>query len=360
MKILDKYLTKQFLLSIFFALIAFTLIFVVLNMMENLDDFIDQHVSAGEILHYYLVFTPEIIKLMTPVSVLFGALFTVGRIANLSELTAIKAGGVSIYRFMLPFISTALVISLLSIYFTGYVVPLANKTKVSIARKYLKKDLAYTGGNLFFQDSPTRMVSISYFDDVNHQAYRVSIQTFDGSNFPHMISRIDANRMEYDTTTHIWKAFDGDYRTFGNSSQNVKFFKEKNLTNVHFTPKELTTKQQKPEEMNLTELKKTIEADEKAGTDHTSLSIEYYSRFSFSMASIIVVLFGLPISTTKRRGGLSVQVGINLLITFIYLAFMQISEAFGKNGAMNPLLTAWFANLIFLAAALFNLPRMKQ
>ena len=102
MKILDKYLIKQFLLTIIFGLLAFTLIFVVIDMMENLDDFIDQNVSMDIILNYYLVFSPEIIKLITPVAVLFAALFTAGKAANLSEITAIKASGVSLFRFMIP------------------------------------------------------------------------------------------------------------------------------------------------------------------------------------------------------------------------------------------------------------------
>ena len=64
MKIIDKYLIKQFLQTIVFGLLAFTMIFVVIDAMENLDDFIDQNVPALTILHYYLVFSPEIIKLM--------------------------------------------------------------------------------------------------------------------------------------------------------------------------------------------------------------------------------------------------------------------------------------------------------
>jgi lipopolysaccharide export system permease protein len=360
MKILDKYLTKQFLLTILFALIAFTLIFVILNMMENLDDFIDQKVSFGEIMHYYLVYTPDIIKLMTPVSVLFGALFTIGKASNLSELTAIKASGISVYRVMLPFLVTSFAISLFSIYFSGYVVPLANKTKINIERKYLKKDLAFTGGNIFFQDTNTRLVSISFFDNLNDQAYQVSIQNFDKNNLAHIVSRIDANRMEYDSLTYTWVAYNGVIRTFGDSVQTAKYFKVLTISDLHFNAKNLTIKQQQPEEMNITELKKTIESREKAGTDATNALIEYYSRFSFPMASIIVVIFALPISINKRRGGIAVQVGINILITFIYLAFMQISEAFGKNGAMNPFLTAWFANIVFLAGAIFSIPRIKQ
>ena len=86
---------------------------------------------------------------MTPVSVLFAALFTVGKASNLSELTAIKASGISMYRFMTPFLVTTLLISMLSIYFSGYIVPMANKTKLSIQLNYLKKGFVYSGGNIY-------------------------------------------------------------------------------------------------------------------------------------------------------------------------------------------------------------------
>ena len=151
MKIIDRYLIKQFVQTIFFGLLAFTLIFVVIDMVENIDDFIDQKASVDIVLHYYLVFIPEIVKLMTPVSVLFSALFTAGKMANMSELTAIKASGVSLYRFMIPFLITTLFISLLSIYFAGYVVPNANQTKVNLESKYLNKGSVFAGSNIFFQ-----------------------------------------------------------------------------------------------------------------------------------------------------------------------------------------------------------------
>lgn len=360
MKILDRYLVKQFLQTILFGLLAFTLIFVVIDMMENLDDFIDQSVPAPIIFHYYLVFSPDIIKLITPIAVLFGALFTAGKAAQMSELTAMKAGGVSMYRFMVPFLVTAFFISIVSIYFAGYIVPMANKTKLNIEMEYLKKGLNYPGSNLFFQDSRTRIINISYFDNSLLQANRISIQGFDKNDLTKMDYRIDAARMVYDTVAHVWIAKNGNERIFYRDGQTDQYFKELKIDSLNFTPAELLTKQQKPEEMNLGELKDNILAQQRAGNDVTIPLIDYYSRFSFPIASLIIVLFGLPISVFKRRGGLAVQVGINILVTFIYLVFMQISQAFGKNGALNPLLTAWFANLIFLAAAVYNLIKMKQ
>lgn len=360
MKILDKYLIKQFLQTIFFGLLAFTLVFVVIDAMENLDEFIDQDVPTMVILHYYMVFAPEIIKLIIPVGVLFGALFTAGKASNLSELTAMRASGVSLYRFMAPFVITSLVISFSSIYFGGYIVPMANKTKIRIEQEYLKKGLSFTGSNIYFQDSKTRIVSIGFFDNATNRANKVSIQDFKKDNLTIMEQRIDAQILQFDSSSGKWIALNGAKRIFSEDAETAIYFDSLQINNLHFKPIDLTKKQQKPQEMNLAELRDLIDAQQRAGNNPTAGLIEYHSRFAFAMTSVIIVLFGLPISANRRKGGLAVQVGLNILIAFIYLVFMKISQAFGKNGELDPILTAWFANLIFLAGAFITLPKMRQ
>jgi lipopolysaccharide export system permease protein len=360
MKILDKYLIKQFLQTLIFGLLAFTFIFIVIDAMENLDDFIDQNVPLINILHYYFVFSPDIIRLMTPVAVLFSALFTAGKAANLSELTAIKASGVSLFRFMLPFLVTTALLSLFSIYFSGYVVPMANKTKLNIEQVYLKKNISFSGSNIYFQDSKSRIVSISYFDAASNKANRVSIQEFNPNDLKEMVSRIDARSLDYDTLKSIWIAKDGTKREFMGKFQKVNYFSNLEIKNLNFTPSELLKKQTRPSEMNFDELKELIDSQKFAGNDPTSTLIEYHSRIAFAFTSFIVVFFGLPISSNKRKGGIASQVGLNILVTFLYLVFMKVSQAFGKNGALNPIVTAWFANFIFMLAAAFNLWRSRQ
>ena len=360
MKIIDKYLIKQFLQTIVFGLLGFTFIFIVIDAMENLDDFIDQSVPALKIIHYYIVFSPEIIKLMTPVAVLFAALFTAGKAANLSELTAIKASGVSLYRFMLPFVITTILISLFSVYFSGYVVPMANKTKLNIEQEYLKKNISFSGSNIYFQDSKHRIVSISFFDYNSNRANRVSIQDFNATNLKQMKSRIDAVSLSYDTLKNIWVANNGIKRDFDGIHQSADYFTSLEIPNLNFSPSDLLKKQTRPSEMNLTELNELVKSQQNAGNDPTSTLIEYHSRIAFAMTSVIVVLFGLPISANKRKGGIASQVGLNILVTFLYLVFMKVSQAFGKNGALNPVITAWLANFLFMIAAAVNLWRAKE
>jgi lipopolysaccharide export system permease protein len=360
MRIIDRYFIKQFLQTLVFALGAFVVIFVVIDLMENLDDFIDHNVATQLIFEYYIYFIPEIVRLMLPVATLLSCLFTVGKMANQNELTAVKSAGVSLYRIMLPYIITGLVISVFSIYFGGYVVPLANKGKVYIEQTYMKKDVVAAGTNIFFQDSRTRIVEILYYEPQNLQANQISIQEFNKDSLTQMTLRIDAASMRYDSLKKAWTIFDGIKRTFNGNSETAEKFTQMPVNYLNFQPKDIVSKQLKPEEMTLSELKKFYKNQERTGNDPTRALIEYHSRYSFAFASVIVLFLGLPLASVKKRGGLALQFGLSLLFTFIYLGFMKISEAFGKNGVMDPLLTAWFANAVFLIAAFINLARSQK
>jgi lipopolysaccharide export system permease protein len=166
-------------------------------------------------------------------------------------------------------------------------------------------------------------------------------------------------KLEYDSLSSTWIAYNGVKRTFVGERESAKYFRSLKLDDLQFRPDDLTKKQQKPQEMNLNELSELIETQKRAGNDPTIAQIEYHSRYAFAVTSLIIVLFGLPISINKKKSGLAVQVGINLLITFIYLVFMKVSQAYGKNGSLDPILTAWFANFIFLVGTAITLPKMK-
>lgn len=360
MKIIDKYLIKQFLVTILFSLLTFLAIFIVIDIMEHIDEFIDYEVPYHIILKYYVVFLPQMIRYMTPISVLLAALFVTGKMSDQNELTAMKSSGVSLYRYMAPFVITAFVISLLSVYFGGYIAPLSNKIKVSIEREYMDWGTIQSGNNIFFQDSKTRIVTIASYNVHTERANIISIQDFDPKDITRMLNRIDALKMKYDTTNNSWVLSDVVQRTFNDTSLTIENSAEMVITDLNFTPDEVIKKQLKPEEMTLTELKQLADDQLKTGNNPRRAMIEYHSIIAFAFASLITVLFGLPISSNKRKGGLALQFGINLVITFAYLVFMSISQAFGKNGVMSPILTAWFANIVFFIAAMINVARAQK
>jgi len=360
MKIIDKYLVRQFLQTLVFGIISFVLLFVLINLMEQLGSFVDNKVKFPMIVQYYIYFTPEIVRLILPIAVLLSCLFVSGKMSTLNELTAIKAGGVGLYRYMLPFLITTFFISSFLIYFSGYVVPEANKKKLFIERTYMGLGGIRNGSNIYFQDSKTRIVSITSYDVERNQAIDISIQEFDPNNPTAMLSRIDASRMFYDVGQKAWTLSGAIKREFNTNSQNLQKYLNLSVNYLNFLPQDIINKQRQQEEMTLNELKTYAKDQITAGNDPTETYIEFHSRIAFAFSPLIVVLFGLPISANKRKGGLALQFGLNLLITFIYLVFMKVSQAFGKNGVLDPVTTAWFANFVFLAAALYNIKRSKN
>lgn len=361
MNLLDRYIIRQFLNTALFSLLAVLVVFIVIDAMEKLDDFIDRQAGWGIIAQYYLFFVPEIIKLIIPVAMLLASLFVTARLSTQNELTAMKSTGISLYRIMVPYVGVALMVSALSVYFNGWVVPQANKKKFAIERTYLHKDVIMaSGANIFVQDSPTRILSIGYFDDSREVASRVSIQDFNASDPTSMVERVDAASMAWDSTSRSWILQNGTRRWFTGGTERMEQFLIQPAGQLHFDPDDLRKKQEKPDEMDFYSLKQFIENQRRAGQDVAQWLVDYYSKISFPFATVIVVLFGVPFSSVKRRGGVGVQLGISLLICFIYLIMMKVTQVFGYNGDINPLLTAWAANIFFFFGAVIVLLKVPK
>lgn len=361
MKKIDGYIIRQFVATLVFALLAFIILFVVIDLMEHLDDFLDSKVPESIIVEYYIYFMPEIIKLVTPIAMLLACLFTTGRMSTSNEITVLKASGMSLYRFMIPYLIVALIISSASIYFNGWIVPEVNKKKIFIERVNLGHySERYGRDNIYFQDSPTRIVNIETFDNQRNIAWKVSIQDFSDTNATVLTARYDSRQMNWDSTQYAWILIEGTHRTFTPAGETASAFGSIVFRSLRFSPDDVTRKIERPEEMGYREMEEFIRKQQESGNDVARWQVDFYSKVSFPFASFIVVLFGVPFAATKRRAGLAIQFGISIGLCFVYLAFMKVSQVFGYNGSLNPLMTAWLANIIFIGAAVLNIVRVKK
>jgi len=366
-RILDRYIVRQFVVSFVFGLVAFLLIFVVIDMMEKLDDFIDANADTRVIVEYYLAFLPEIIKLMTPVAVLLAALFVVGRLSGQNELAAMKSSGISLYRLLAPFIIVATLVCGISIYLNGWIVPYANQKKFYIERTYLHRGGDVTVRyNIVFLEGRTRIVSVNYYDTQSRTATRVSIQEFDSTDVTRLVRRYDAGQMRWIAAdpSHPdrgnWVLLGGTVRDFAAAGQALTPFDRLPVGTLTLTPADIEKKQRTPDEMDYADLREFIQNQERAGQDVSRWLVEYHAKVAFPFASVIMVLFGVPFASSRPRTGAALGFGISVAITFTYLIFMKASQVFGYNGDLNPLLTAWLANLIFLGAGIVNLFRVQK
>jgi lipopolysaccharide export system permease protein len=367
MKILDRYIIRQFLIVFLFGLLAFIFIFIIIDMMEKLDDFIDAQAPTSIVVQYYIASIPDIIKLMIPVAVLLSALFVTGRLSSQNELAAIKSSGTSLYRIMAPFLVVTFVICFASIYLNGWVVPYANQKKFYIERTHLNRSIQENVRyNILFQEGRTRIVSINYYDTQAKCARQISIQDFDSNDMTILRHRYDALQMQWiqlsgdEVQKGNWVLLHGTTRSFPDSTQTLESFDSLTVGKLSLTPSDIEKKQRTPDEMDYYELREFIANQQRAGQDVARWLVEYHFKLAFPFASIIMVLFGVPFAAGRPRTGAALGFGIATAVTFIYLGFMKASQVFGYNGDLNPLFTAWLANIIFLAAGIANLFRVPK
>lgn len=367
MKILDFYILRQFIRNFTFGVISFLLIFILVDLFENLDKFIDNKLTNIFIIQYYIYFIPEILKLITPVGMLLASLFTTSKFNTYSEMIAINSAGISLYRFSIPILFFGILITLFSIYFNGWIVPKSNSAKLNFERIYLNKNkLSGVTQNLHIQDSENHIIVFGNYNATDKISTNVSVQIFDNSNTSLLKFRFDIKSMIWDSTRNEWKMINISKRQFDTSSaENFSYTDSAYVSDIpeikkiYISPSQILKKQLKPDELLLTDLKEFITSMEESGQDVSRSKVDYYSKISFPFANLVVILFGISLSSNSRKSGAALQFGISILITFIYLGFIKVSQTFGYNGDINPILTAWLANITFFIISVINLLRIN-
>ena len=132
MRILSRYVVVQFAMPFGVSLLAFAVVFVVIDLVDRLSAFIDREVGLGTILSYYLCYLPYIVVLVLPMAVLLAGLFCMGGLIQRGELLAMKSAGISLYQIVIPLQMLALGISLLAVAIADQVVPRANRARSKI------------------------------------------------------------------------------------------------------------------------------------------------------------------------------------------------------------------------------------
>ncbi len=360
-KIIDRQIIKNFISTVVFSLIALYVIFLVVNLIENLDDFMAAKMPKETILRYYMLYFPEIIKLLLPISVLLSSLFTIGKMSNSNEITALKSGGVSIVRILVPIMLISITISIGSVYFNGWVVPKVNKEKIEIESTYLKKNIKSNSMfNLYFRDKENNIISMQSYNSTESKGYNVSLEKFSGYTNPRLLERVEAEIVVWDTINNNWLMKSGIKREIiAKDNIIITRFDSLNIK-IDLTNQQLSKLNINAKEMNFQEYKDYIETLKIGGKDIRRDLTDYYGQWAYPFASIIVVLFAVPFASVKKKGGTAVQVAAALVITFAYLIFTKVGQVVGYNSNFNPIIAGWFANIAFFVFGIIVLFRTRS
>lgn len=354
-----RYLIRLYLQIFFFSILALWTVFIIVNMIESLDEFLDNNASWAIIARYYLNFTPEVIRLVTPISGLIGILFSLGRLSTLNEITALKSGGFSLYQLIVPYLLLNFSLSFGLLYFNGWIVPRANERRFAIERKYLKKEIETRSVyNFFFRDNPTRNVSFEYYDPEEFRGQNLFIEDFSSVAKPRIVRRTEAKTFRWDHKTRSWVLYNALVRDFETNGAHLESFDSLRVK-LRIEHRQLMGLQRKTEEMTFDELREYFDLLSKGGKDVRRQMIKYYAGYAFPFSCSILVFFAVPFASIKRRGGIALQIASAMTFSFLYLFFTEIGQVLVYTTPLHPAIGGWVANIVFFVFGLIILLRTR-
>jgi len=359
--ILDRYILRELSKTVFLGLLAFIAVFISLDMVENVDDFVDSSASMFSIFKYYLFQIPHIFTLTLPVAVLISCLFTVGQMARHSELVAIKASGIRFGRTVVPLLFAGLIASMASLGMSELVEPTANaqvriikanemRRSVGGGEPRMRNNISYRAKGGFFYFAPKYDTKLNVMKDV------VVERSLKGD----LIFRLNAEKATWQDSTWVFK--EARVRWFSDTGdvEREAYIPDGSLPDVNANPTDIVRKQRQPEEMGFRELSHLAARIEESGGDPTRYRVGLNMKLSFPFTNLIVILIGSPLSARLRRGGLAVGMGLGLSLTFIYYGFIRVGQTLGEQGVMPAVLAAWMGNIVFAACGIYLILREEK
>lgn len=352
-KIIDRYIIRKFIGTYFFALLLISVIVVVFDISEKVDDFAKTKPSLYAIVvHYYMNFIPYIANMFSPLFVFITVIFFTSKMAGNSEIIAILSGGVSFRRLMYPYFLATLIIFFLTLVLNLFVIPPANSQRLSFEEKYISKRGNNTNTNIHFQLEDNRYVYMANFSSWDNSANKFSLEEFDGLK---LRSKLTSDRAVWDTTFNGWRVQNYVLRTIADSTEVITRGASLD-TVIAVTAADLRRYNEQNEALNLWELNETIEQLKARGDNTFKIAlIEKNKRIAIPFSVFILTLMGVSLSSRKVRGGMGIKIGVGIALSFCYILFLRFSEMFVYTDTLPPFAALWLPNILFafVAVALY-------
>jgi lipopolysaccharide export system permease protein len=358
MRILDRYLLREFLLFLMLGLMGFIVIFVVVDLIEKMDVFLDNKAPWFLIAQYFLNLTPDVVVKMLPVALLLATFLALGQLNKFGELTAMRAGGLSLVRILLPVFAVAAGCVALSLVLGEYVVPAATRARDTIFEEriqHLQRQAPSERADVTYLGRGGRVWLVGLYLVHEQRMHEVSLQEFRAGV---LTRRIDAAEATWDGKRWVFSA--GYVRRFDGGHEQAEAFQRMAVDGLGERPDDFSKPGHKPEEMNYFELRGYVERLRASGARVENYLVDLHLKLAFPLICLIVVLIGGAMVTRLRMQSAALGFGLAVAISFLYYGIMRAGQALGHNGALPPYVAAWSADAVFGSIGLWMMGQAQR
>ncbi|NQS99461.1 MAG: YjgP/YjgQ family permease [Candidatus Omnitrophica bacterium] len=349
MKIIDRYVIREFIVPFFYCLLVFISLAVIIDVFSRLEDILKNHVEIAVLLRYYAAFLPIIFVRTAPIAVLLSILYVLGNLTKYNEIVALKASGLNIWRLTLPFLFMGLIISIATLIINDKLIPEANLVSTALKEEHLnseRKQQEKIVENIAIYGTHNRLIHVRKFYAQDNLLQEITILEQDENE--QVIAKIQAKKAQW--IDKRWVFFDCVIYNFNQLGQEInrpEYYK-KMLFDIEEKPKDFLRRDSSAELMSYRKLKHYITRLSGSGAKIVRrLLVDLHHKIAFPFVSLVIIFLGIPFALSAQGTGKVASIGMCLVIGFFYYAVEALSLALGKRGTLPPFLAAWFANILF-------------
>lgn len=357
---IDWYILKKFLGTFFYAITILTVISVVIDITEKIDDFISHNLSVSFIItQYYFGFIPYIVAMLFPLFIFIAVIFFTSKMAYRLEIMAVLSSGVSFSRYLRAYWVGGILLACLLGFANESIVPQANKIRTKFENTYVHESGPDNDirTNIHMRVDTQTYISMNNFYTGNNYATGFVLERIEKQK---LLVKLESQSVTWDSTKKVWKTNRAIVRKMGDMQLQVRTITDTTLK-INLTPNDLLANSDAQETMTTSELNKYIASQELRGTGGLNyLYVEKYQRIASAFAVIILTLIGAVIASRKVRGGSGLHLALGIVISVTYILFMRFSTTFSVKGTLNPLLAVWIPNFIFAGITIWLYRRAQK
>ena len=354
-KILDWYILRKFLGTYFMATLLFLAVIAMFDVTEKLDAFLTAPLKET-VVDYFASFLPFFAIQLSPLFVFISVIFFTTKMADNSEIIAMLASGVSYTRLLRPYLVGATIIAAITFVMSNYVIPPTNINRLNFTNKYVKNKAVTSGSNIQLEVSPGVIAFMGRYEKNNNTGYSFSLDKYKGLT---LVSRLSARTARYDTLkTYHWALTDYQIHEF--NGEREKITKGSTLdTIITIEPRDFLISANDQETLTTPELTEYIEHQRNRGIGNLqAFEIEKEKRIASTLAAFILTLIGMSLSSRKVKGGMGINIGVGLVLSFSYILFSTITSTLAINDYTTAFIAMEIPNAVYLTIGILLFIRL--
>jgi LPS export ABC transporter permease LptG/LPS export ABC transporter permease LptF len=353
-RILDEYVVREFLGIFLLVLSGFVMLMLVFTFFELIGDILRNHIALSLIGEYLINLTPDMLYQITPLAVLIAVLVTFGVLNRNSEIIAMKACGISLYRLVIPIVSIAGLLAVSLFLFDQFYLPQANRRQEAlhnIIKGRPPQTVLHPEQNWIFGQprpgEPGRIFYYQFFDPKINEFANLSIFEFDPSTFA-LSRRIFAARATWNPATGAWSFLNGWQREIsGANVTEYRPFLKTSFAEIHEDPGYFTKEKWQAQEMNFGQLDHYINDLRQSGFDTMRLRVELWHKLAYPLMAVIMAMLAIPFALSMGRRSSLTGIAMAIAVTLAYIVIDSFFGALGNVNYLPAMMAAWSSDILF-------------